>query len=552
MKLNKRTLLMTVVIAVLIIIAYICRMINSVELGTNAFRAVRTVIYIGLFVAWGVSVSSRIMQVQVRRYLIAIAGLMLFWFSVRTFKFYFVSPAFGPDLARYLWYLYYLPMLFIPLMSLFVAMSLGKPEHAHLSKLSMLFYIPTVFLFLLALTNDSHQLFFTFPSNAGVWTDENNGYGVGYYAAVIWMIVCALMTLGFMWVKCRVSCSRRRIWLPLIPICILLVYMALYYTKAQWLRVIAGDMTALTCLLYIATLETCIQCGLIQSNTHYMELFDASTVGAQITDEKYNVVLSSKKARTIPMKILHKTEEGPVMLDGGIRVSGAPIRGGHVIWSDDVSALSAVLEELKETKENLEDSNDILEEENALKVREAQIAEQDRLYNIIQNDTARQISLMDEMTESFEKAETEENRVKILGKMLVIGTYLKRRSNLIFFAAKTSKLPAQECVLTFGESLDNLELYGVYCGFRSELTGDVQTAHLMAMYDFFEEIVERSLDSMTVLTLYIGKENTELFITINTDASADFYDLASKNITAVRDDDGEWKLRMRLCSGGDI
>lgn len=88
-------------------------------------------LYIGLYIGWGISVSKRVMQVQIRRCLIAVSGLMIFWFVVRTMKYFFVTDI---DIMRNLWYWYYFPMLFIPLMSVFVAMSLGKPDNYRLPK----------------------------------------------------------------------------------------------------------------------------------------------------------------------------------------------------------------------------------------------------------------------------------------------------------------------------------------------------------------------------------------------------------------------------------
>ena len=32
---------------------------------------------------------------------------------------------------------------------------------------------------------------------------------------------------------------------------------------------------------------------------------------------------------------MRQTEAGPVRLDGGLRLSGAPVRGGHVLWTED-------------------------------------------------------------------------------------------------------------------------------------------------------------------------------------------------------------------------
>lgn len=47
------------------------------------FKILRASIYIGLFIAWGVSIHRRIVQPQVSRYLIAISALMVFWITYK-------------------------------------------------------------------------------------------------------------------------------------------------------------------------------------------------------------------------------------------------------------------------------------------------------------------------------------------------------------------------------------------------------------------------------------------------------------------------------------
>ncbi|MDD6394722.1 MAG: hypothetical protein PUB37_00830, partial [Firmicutes bacterium] len=436
-KTNKKALLTGFVVAALILIAYSCRFI-----GNNGFYAtqtglLRSFIYIFLFAAWGVSAYNRIIQTRIRRYLATVAFLMVFWFVIRTLKYHFISEELYPNIARYLWYLYYLAMLFIPLLAVLVAMSIGKAEDSPLPMKAVFLYIPTVFLFLLVITNDLHQLVFTFPADAAVFTDDDYCYGIGYYLVAAWLSICALTMLGVMGKKRRVSGSRKLIFLPCVPLIALLLYQIFHFSGVLWLRVVFGDMTAIICLMYAATLEICIQCGFIQANTHYVDLFHASTIGVQITDKEYQVLLSSGTAKNIDAKTLAQTEHGPVMLEGGIRLSGAPIRAGHVVWTEDVSPLINVLTELEEAKEELEDANSILDEEHALKKREAHIMEQDRLYNIIQRDTARQIHLMDDLISQVETADNDGERKRLLQKMLVIGAYLKRRSNLVFLSDKS-------------------------------------------------------------------------------------------------------------------
>ena len=549
-KQNRKTVCMAITATALIFIAWICRIPSLKGFYDRERDFVRFSIWIGLIMAWGISVRKRIIQTQVRGYLTCIDFLMLFWFLIRTAKFHFISAADHPVVVRYIWYLYYLPMMFIPLLAVFVAMSVGRPEDYRLPRRAMLLCIPTVVLFLLVMTNDLHQFVFTFPADA-VWTASNNGYGAGYYFIVAWLSILALIMLVKLLKKSRLRNSHRLIILPNIPILIFMGYVILYYLHVDWLRFIFGDLTAMACLLYIATIELCIQCRFIQSNTHYRELFDASTVGAQITDEEYNICLFSQRAKHVDAELLCRTENGPVMLDHGIRLSGAPIHGGHVIWSEDLSPLLKVLEELEEIKENLEDSNAILEEENALKAREAHIAEQKRLYQIIERDTEKQIRMMEGLIAQAEGADTDEEKRKLLKKMLVVGTYLKRRSNLVFLADRSPVIEAKELYLMFGESLDNLEMCGVTCGFHSELTEPFLALTIMSMYDFFEEVIERSLDGMESLTVYVGKMESVISFVINTDADADFTDLISDTVTSIQDEDGEWQLILRLDEGSD-
>ena len=252
----------------------------------------RPLIYIGMFVIWSVSLRRRTIQPQVRRYLTAISTLMVFWLTVRTTKYLFTED---PWTLRHLWYLYYLPMLFIPLLGLLVALSLGKAENFRLPKWTASLFIPSAALFLLVLTNDFHQMVFDFPEDAAVWENDYS-YGVGYFLAVGWMILCALAALVTMLVKCRIPNSRRVFLLPFLPTLLALVYGIFDALRLPWLKAIAGDMTVVFCLLFAAVLECCIRCGLIQTNTGYGQLFETGTIGAQITDDAYQIRYASSNA----------------------------------------------------------------------------------------------------------------------------------------------------------------------------------------------------------------------------------------------------------------
>ena len=103
--------------AALIFTAVVCRFLGMLFIHSDYMGLTRSAIYIFLYAAWAVSVRNRIIHVRIRRYLTAIAAFMVFWFLVRTVKYYFFPELLSPHLPRCLWYLYYLPMLFIPMLA---------------------------------------------------------------------------------------------------------------------------------------------------------------------------------------------------------------------------------------------------------------------------------------------------------------------------------------------------------------------------------------------------------------------------------------------------
>ena len=118
-KVQKSEVKAGIIVVLLIICTVLARVLGKLGYASVTFGLIRTIIYIGLYIAWGVSVRNRVIQLQVRRYLTAVSALMVFWFVVRSMKYYFI---FNLDITRYLWYLYYLPTLFIPLLSASVSL----------------------------------------------------------------------------------------------------------------------------------------------------------------------------------------------------------------------------------------------------------------------------------------------------------------------------------------------------------------------------------------------------------------------------------------------
>ena len=507
----------------------------------------RSVIYIVLFTAWGISVHGRIIQSQVRRYLTAISVLMVFWMTARTIRHIIAEDTW---VLRHLWYLYYLPMLFIPMLAVFVALSLGKPENYRLPNWTKLIYIPTTVLLLLVLTNDLHQLAFVFPADAAVWGNDYR-HGIVYVLAVGWMILCAVTALVTMLVKCRIPRSRRVLLLPLVPVILAVVYGVLDIFRLPWQKALAGDITAVFCLLITAALESCIQCGLIQSNTHYRELFDASTVGAQIRDGDYRPYLASRNAQSVPEPVLRRTEAGPVLLPGGIRLCAAGIRGGHIFWQENVAELLEVLKELRDTRDELSEYATLLEEENKQKQERCELEEQKRLYDAMRRSVSPAMARLAALTDRLDGAEDRESARALHGRIAVLGAYIKRRSNLVFLSDETGAVSSRELLLCLNESVSNLRLAGMDCAVRLDGAESMDGAAAGRLYDFFEETVEAVWETLPAVDVVVARTDDGWRMTLMLAWEADLSPLLRRFPEAeVEQDEDVCYCRLTAAEGG--
>lgn len=544
--LRKRKYGVVLLVAVLMICAVCARVAARYGYYAEVLSIVRALIYIGLLAAWGISVQTRIIQTQVRRYLLVIAGLMLLWLTLRTVKY----NTYHMTAERFLWYGYYLPMLFIPVLAVLVALSLGKPENYRLPKWTHFLYLPSALLFLLVLTNDLHQLVFFFPT--GVLSTREYDYGIGYYVVLAWMVLCAAAALVIILAKCRIPQSRRYLWLPVVPFALALGYCAAYIKGVYWVWLLAGDLTVSMCLIITAIFESCIQCSLIQSNTHYAELFHASTIGALITDRDFSVACAAENARSVDSQTLMAAAESPVVTADGIRISEAPIRWGHVFWEDDISPMLAVLKELDDTREELQSYGSILQAENAQKARHKKLEEQERLYRAMQEKAAAPAVRLSNLAKALQGVQDADAARFLLWKMTVIGAYLKRRSNLIFLADRDGMVPVSEVALCLNESMDNLRLHVRRCASRLDFEGEQRLETAAALYDFFEAAIELAMDDLSGAAANVTRKEDACVLSLMLQCGTDLTSLrAAYPDASVENEDGVWYCTLSVREGGN-
>lgn len=497
-KATKKSLLCALAALALIALAMWLRYASRHIFHSPAVSHLRSGLYVFLFSVWCYSLWIRIVQTQARRYLLAISVLMVLWILLRSIKYSIENT----DAERWLWYFYYFPMLFIPMLSVFVSRLLGKGEDFRLPRWTKILYLPTLLLLLLVLTNDLHQQVFSFPS--GVLSDRAYRYEDGYFFVLGWEALCAGFALLSMVKNCRIPRSRRIRWLPLVPLALSLAYAYAYVKKIHWVWVLAGDMTVSQCLIFASILECCIQCGLIQSNLGYDELFEATSLPVQITDPAFcSQYVSAAMQEALPQSELRQMQQDTVHLSDDTLLKRHKLRRGWVFWKEDISALNQIRKELELTRDELRDIGDVLAAENAQHARWLRLTEENRLYDMMETQTARQIAMLRDLLAELQKTEDSDRVRHLLGQAIIIGTYIKRRSNLIFVGVQRGAISVQELLLCLNESSENISVYGADCKAIVKGEGQLTVEQATQVYDLFEAVVETELESLRALLISI-------------------------------------------------
>lgn len=491
---------------VLIIFAYILRIVSRNMIGVflpTLLTTIRNTIHVALITIWIVSIKRRIVNKQVRKLIIIVGILMAYWLTAKTIKYEFFPDNYQIA-QRYLWYSYYIPMILIPLSGIFIIFFTGKTENYIIPKWSYCFYIPAIILIITVLTNDFHSLVFKFP-NGIYYFNSDYEYGFLYWIIMGWYILLGLIFVILLLRQSRLPGSKKIQKVPLLILLFAIVFWLLYT-----FRIINADLTVIDCLFIFALLESSIQIGLVQSNSNYEELFKRTNVPILITDDNYNIHFKSINNNLVDYDAMRKTEEGPVKLQDSI-LSSENINAGKVIWIDDVTTLNKQRNELNDICEKLAEESELIQAETEIKERQAKADEKNNLYDKIANDVKKQLDLLLNLIDKIDN----QNNNDIFAQIAIIGSYIKRRGNLLLVGSEKQQISSYELESALRESLESLKLLNVETALDIEVIDEIGLEYALNIYDLYENVIEILMDKINAIFVKVVYKNNGLNFSVN-------------------------------------
>ena len=462
-------------------------------LGTTGHYPFRNMgSYLGMFMCiyWTMIERKRILQPKPKLYLSLVGVMLLLLYCLREVRgLYFDKTS---AVARYLWYLYYLPLLAVPLLSFFTAWNISGRQEKGQKAGQIILIIICAALFSGILTNDLHQEAFSFKDLLDTTVYQR---GWLYYTCVGWITILIVGAFLLLLRGARKEYHFRMIWIPVLLLIAASLYMILGLVgRNDALLARIGIRLRFQDVFVFGTLafwEACTQIGLIQSNTMYEDIFEESEWDAQIVNKKGKVIYAAQNATDISKEDMARADKHGVMITDTLRLHKLPIRGGYVLWTEDMSPVQQLNTDLQDIADQLSEENLILQKENELRSQKAEYEIENELYDQLNADLQDKIKQI-ELLISVD-TEKEDQYLQNLRVACVYCAYLKRRANLYLLTEQNPTVSVQEGELSIRESLEYLKLLKVQSSSQVYGDGELTGQEALTMYEVFEEILEKLL-----------------------------------------------------------
>lgn len=398
-------------------------------------------------------------------------------------------------LARHVWYLYYVPMLLIPLFLFNISLLISPKKDFAIPKGRYIIPAVTAAFIILVVTNDLHRLVFVFQPQFNNW-DSDYSYGKLFYLVTFWQYALYFAAIIVLIIKCRIGSSRKNAWVILIPFAIGIFMNTLLVTGKM--PVINGshiiEFPEALMFTVAVVLECCMQLGLIPTNTDYGKLFQKFSISAQITDKNGTPVYSSYTA--VPLTAEQFALSGGSRIGEHTLLHKMEIPGGFGFWQDDVTEIDRLNAELAEAKEELSQEAELIRLRNELKENRTKIEQRTLVYDTVAKRTQRQSQSISQRAEKARLSDDAAEKEACRGRITLLGAYIKRYANLMLLSQESGIIEAGE----FGLSVSEVLRYLNFCGIPGEFFGNadctVNAEAALAVFEAFEILLESNLQSL--------------------------------------------------------
>ena len=461
-----------------------------------------TFLFAIIFTLWTIRLYYKLYDKKTRRYILIIGIFIIFWMLIRIIK-GIVSHSF---IERMCWYLYYLPLIFIPTLYYISSSSLlGKMNK---TKKIIIYMFSTILLFLV-LTNDFHELVFKFTKGVSLYDDYT--HYIGYYLISIWIFYLfskSLIDLAIYRMKIKKDLKG---FLPFIIILLGLTYTILYVLNIPYIRSI--NMSVVNSTLICIGIELAFYLDLIPNNSKYIDRFTNSNLDMAIISLDGTTKYTTAIFKNIPEFISNDIKNNSIKNiyhEQNIIYDIRKNKDSYVILKKDLTSINNLKKEIKKQREEL------LKQQESIKIEEKTKKE---LYEIkIRKDVINKVeqNLSEKRTEAKKILMKKNISRKDLEKVKRIIIYSKKKSMLMISEVNEDIYNEEGIKVLLDELLISMSSANIK-GFINIKNKMIIKGNAMSLlYDILYELIESNNNRSIMIFISKEKNNIKLKAIINT------------------------------------
>ena len=461
-----------------------------------------TLLFAILFTMWTIRLYYKLYDKKTRRYILFIGILIVFWMLIRIIR----GVTIDINIKRICWYLYYLPLIFIP--TLFYVCSNSLLSKMNKTRKIFIYLISSILL-ILVLTNDFHELVFKF--NNGIYFHNDYNHYVGYYLIFIWIFYLfggGMIKLAINRLKIK---KDLKVFLPLVVLLLGLIYTYLYILDVPYIR--ETNMSIVNSVLICLGIELAFYLDLIPNNKKYIQKFFNSNLDMAIISLDGKTKYTTCSFKVIPNFILDDIKNNKVKQiyqKKNIVYDIKENKDSYVILKKDLTNI------LKLKEEMVKQQKELLKQQESMKLEEKTKRE---LYEIkIRKDTINRVEkkLEEKRLEAKKILMKDDIKREDLEKVKRIIIYSKKKSMLIISEMNNEIYNEESIKILLNElivGMSSLNIEGlVVVKNKMNIKGRIMSY----LYDIVYELIENSKNNAVMIYVFSNNNMVNLKAVIGT------------------------------------
>ena len=451
----------------------------------------QTVLALAIYTIWLILLYIRIFDKTLKKYVLSIGVLLVFWMAIRMVKRYTTGYV-----TEILWYLYYIPLLMIPTFYYNCSSYLMNSKN---KKRRIVAIIISIILFLLVITNSLHNIVFKIKSNIN---DYN--HNIGYFIIVAW-ILCLIVVAIINLIKSSKNKGYKNIILISVTILIGIIYTILYIKNIPVIR--KTNMSVIIGTLFCVGLEMMLDFKLIPNNFRYKKIFKNSNLPLEIVSQDGKTRIVTNHSINLKENIINDIKNNKVKSiykDNNIIKNVNVINGGYSIEEKDYSKINEYEEKLKSIQQELIEQETILQKQRKIATEIYETKLKVEIIELLDEKIEQKRNLINELIKEMKI--TDIDKMKNIKLLL---NYCKRMSNLVISSYNKEKYDNKRLELIINEMLIEAQSLGIN-GVLKTNNFEISSGETANIYEIIFETIMKFRTANFILYIQVNNSYTEI------------------------------------------